>query len=51
MALESASPRVRNSVTVESPYGLRSFTLLLGDITEAHDPVLVAQHTRTWPSL
>jgi hypothetical protein len=41
MALESASPRVRNSVTVESPYGLRSFTLLLGDITEAHDPVLV----------
>jgi hypothetical protein len=31
----------RNSVTVESPFGLRSFALRLGDVTEAFDPVLV----------
>lgn len=31
----------RNSVTVESPYGLRCFALRLGDVTAAPDPVLV----------
>ena len=41
MLVSATSPRVRNSVTVESPYGLRSFTLLLGDVTQAPDPVLV----------
>jgi hypothetical protein len=41
MTAESTPPRVRNSVTVESPYGLRSFTLVLGDVTEASDAVLV----------
>ena len=40
MMSPSDPPRVRNSVTVESPYGLRSFTLVLGDITQAPDPVL-----------
>ncbi|MBV9151750.1 MAG: hypothetical protein JO213_15905 [Alphaproteobacteria bacterium] len=38
---KSTPNRVRNSVSVESPYGLRSFTLMLGDITEASDAVLV----------
>jgi len=32
---------LRNSVTVESPYGLRTFALRVGDITCAPDPVLV----------
>jgi hypothetical protein len=41
MTIESTSPRVRNSVTVESLYGLRSFTLVLGDVTEAPDAALV----------
>lgn len=31
----------RNSVTVESPYGLRCFALRLGDVTESPDPVLI----------
>jgi hypothetical protein len=35
------NPHVRNSVSVESPYGLRSFTLMLGDVTAATDAVLV----------
>lgn len=38
--MDEHSPRIRNSVTVESPYGLRSFTLRLGDISKADDPVL-----------
>ena len=42
MTVESTTPtRGRNSVTVESPYGLRSFTLVLGDVTEAPDAALV----------
>lgn len=35
------TPKIRNSVTVESPYGLRSFTLQLGDIARSKDSVLV----------
>lgn len=38
--IEIQTPPIRNSVTVESPYGLRSFTLRLGDIAMANDPVL-----------
>jgi len=41
MRVKKTRPRVRNSVSVESPYGLRSFTLVLGDITEAAAAVLV----------
>src|ERR1700730_5093679 len=41
MLVSATPPRVRNSVSVESPYGLRSFTLVLGDVTQAPDPVLV----------
>lgn len=37
----ASTPGVRNSVSVESPYGLRSFTLILGDIAASPDPVLV----------
>jgi hypothetical protein len=36
-----AEPLSLNSVTVESPYGLRSFALRAGDVTAAPDPVLV----------
>jgi hypothetical protein len=39
--LDINPPRVRNSVTVESPYGLLSFTLVLGDISQSPDPVVV----------
>src|SRR5215217_6387090 len=31
----------RNSVTVESPYGLRTFALRDGDVTLSSDPVMV----------
>lgn len=41
MTVESTPPRVRNSVTVELPYGLHNFTLVLGDVTEASDAALV----------
>lgn len=36
-----AGAEVRNTLTVESPFGLRSFNLLLGDITKSTDEVLV----------
>ena len=41
MSGKSTLPRVRNSVSVESPHGLRRFTLVLGDITKGSDAVLV----------
>ena len=39
--MDDQIPQIRNSVTVESPYGLRSFTLRLGDISGSSDSVLV----------
>lgn len=37
----SATLPTRNSVLVESPYGLRCFAMRVGDITASPDPVLV----------
>ena len=35
-----SEPQTQNWVTVESPYGLRNFTLVLGDITTAGDSAI-----------
>ena len=35
-----ATPGIKNWVSVESPYGLRNFTLHFGDITRATDAAL-----------
>src|SRR5438132_3760029 len=51
MTVESTPPRVRNSVTVESLYGLRSFTLVLGTSQKPLTRHSSYQRTRTWPCL
>jgi len=38
---EQTDSSLRNSVTVESPYGLRCFALRFGDVTKSPDSVLV----------